>query len=244
VGEIDAQQGGWMEHVRARRWTPRRISLCALLVLAAGCPAFTSMGTARTLSPGSSQTWVSAGVYRTTLVSGTPPGTVERSEAWLPLVEAGLRFGLVDRLDLTLRAGTGGGALEPRIQLLRSATVDSGVDLLLVPSIGWTSLFATNRDDVVSGVAGGLALPIGLNLGDGSQLVATPRISWVSDALLGGTMLAGGSLGLVLHVGGDASRPWYVIPECGVAGVSGGGRSFDGPVVQCALGLAGPGWAY
>ncbi len=214
-------------------------AVLALLALA-GCPAFTAMGPARTVGPGSSQTWVSAGAYRTILVSGTPPGPVDRSVEWLPLIETGLRLGLSDSVDLTLRAGTGGASIGPRIQLVRSAKEDSGVDLLLETSVGWTSLLAGSSDDRVSGACAGLALPLGVNLGGGSQVVATPRVAVVRDAVLGAATLAGGSLALVLRTGGPAGRPWYLVPECGVAKVSGDGLSFEGPVLQCALGLVGP----
>ena len=215
------------------------LALAWLLPLAAGCPAFTTMGPARTVPAGSTQAWLSLGAYQTTLVTGTAPGPVERSREWLPLFEGGARFGLADRWDLTFRGGTGGASIAPRLQLGRSPDPNTGLDFLLEGSVGYTSLLAGSRDDVVSGVTFGAALPVGWNLGAGHQLVATPRIAWMANGVLGGAVLSGGSLPMVLLLTTGARGPWYLVPECGVASVS-GGNAFEGPVVQCVLGLIGP----
>ncbi len=223
----------------------RRYAFTGLLValglspLLAACPPLTTMGTARTVAPGDVQEWISLGAYRTTLVSGQAPGTVTRDQVWLPLVEAGLRFGVARGVDLGLRAGSGGGSVAPRFQLVRAETEDAGVDLLFEASLGWTGVYAEHGGGV-SGLFTGLALPFGVNLGGGSQALATPRVAVVSDSVLGSTVLSGGSLALALRLAGSAGRAWYLVPECAVAGVSGGPRSFDGPLIQCALGVLGP----
>lgn len=214
-----------------------RLVALTLLPLLSACPPLTTMGTARAIPPGAFQSWVSVGAYHTTLVTGEPPDTVTRDEMWLPLLEVGARFGIAAGVDLGARAGTGGGSIFPRFQLVRAESEEAGVDLLLEPSVGWTSLAPETR---VSGLFVGLALPFGVNLGGGSQVVLTPRAAVVGDAVLGTTGLAGGSLALALRVGGGAGGGWYLIPECAVVGVGDGSASFAGPLVQCALGLAGP----
>lgn len=218
---------------------PGLLAILGLLPLLAACPPMTSMGTARTVAPGDTQEWISLGAYRTTLVSGQPPGPVTRDEQWLPLFEAGLRFGIARGVDLGLRGGSGGGSIGPRFQLVRAETEDAGVDLLAEASLGWTGIYADHGGGV-SGLFTGLALPFGVNLGGGSQALATPRIAVVSDSVLGNTVLSGGSLALALRLAGSAGRAWYLVPECAVAGVSGGPSSFDGPLIQCALGVLGP----
>lgn len=218
-----------------------RLVLPAALVLPllAGCPAFTSMGPARTVPRGESHRWASLGAYRTVLVTSNPPAPDERSEVWLPLLEVGVRFGLSESADLTLRAGTGGASIAPRFQLRRSPDPESGVDVLVEPSVGFTGLLAGSQHDVVTGVSVGLALPVGVNLGSGHQLVLTPRAAGMTGSALGGGLLAGGSAGFVLRIADGARGPWYLVPECGLAHVQ-GGRDWGGPMVQCALGLAGP----
>ncbi|HSN92047.1 MAG TPA: hypothetical protein VLS93_12530 [Anaeromyxobacteraceae bacterium] len=217
-----------------------RILAVALLPLLPACPSFTTMGPARTVPRGEAQSFVSGGAYRTTLISGEPPFET-REETWLPLFEAGARLGLADRVDLELRAGTGGAAIGPRFQLARSPTDDAGVDLLVATELGFSGV-ALGDAGVVSGFTAGLALALGVNLGGGSQVVLGPRAAFMNDELVGRSTFLGGSLALVLALGGRTGRRWYLVPECAVAAVEGGtSASFDGPVVQCALGLVGPG---
>jgi hypothetical protein len=220
--------------------SPRAAAALALLsVLLTGCPSLLTMGPARTVPRGSTQEWIALGAYRTVLVSRSTSGD-ERSTEWMPLVDAGARYGLTDRIDLGVRAGLGGLSVGPRFQLLRSPSTDTGVDLLLEPSVGVTGALPTERGGIVTGVYGALALPLGLNLGRGSQLVLTPRLALVADDVLGHYAMPGGSAALVFRVGGGDDRPWFLIPECGTAAVRGSFRAFDGPILQCALGLAGP----
>ncbi|MBI5066695.1 MAG: hypothetical protein HZB56_00535 [Deltaproteobacteria bacterium] len=216
-----------------------RIALVLLGLHAAGCPSLHTMGPARTVPVGERQTYLAVGAYRTVLVSSSTAGD-ERTREWLPLLDAGVRFGLSERADLGMRLGLGGASIGPRFQVARSDTQDSGIDVLLEPSLGLTGALPSARGGVLTGVYLGLALPVGINLGGGSQLVLTPRAAAVADDLLGHYGLAGGSVALVLRIGGSDARPWFLVPECASAAVRGGVTSFGGPNVQCALGLLGP----
>jgi len=219
---------------------PLRPTALALgLLLLGGCPSLLTTSRARTVPPGASQGWIALGAYRTVLVSDTTDGG-ERTREWMPLLDAGARLGLTDGVDLGGRLGLGGASLGPRFQLLRSASPDSGIDLLLDLSVGVTGVLPSAQGGIVSGGYAALALPFGLNLGGGSQLVLTPRIALVSDRALGSYAMPGGSVALALPVAGSPERPWLLIPECGSAAVQGGDGSFGGPSLQCALGLAGP----
>lgn len=219
-----------------REPSPRGLPVLRLsLVLLAGCPSLLTMGPARTVPPGKAQEFVSAGAYRATLVSGTPPEPVDRSVEWIPFAEAGVRFGLGESVDLSIRAGTGGGSIGPRIQVLRSASQDSGVDVLVDPSIGWTGFFPGDREGVVTGMTVSLALPVGWNIGGGSQLVLSPRVALVNDRAVGPDAMAGASLGLVLALG-TGPGSWLLSPECALAS----SRRTGDPVLQCGLGLFWP----
>jgi hypothetical protein len=220
--------------------TPRSsgAGLALLALLQVGCPSLLTMGPARTVAPGSSESYLAAGAYRTVLVTGTNP--TERTTEWMPLFDAGLRVGLNERMDLGARIGLGGGSIGPRVQLVRASSTDAGVDLLIEPSFGVTGVLPGAHGGIVTGTYVALALPFGVNLGRGSQLVLTPRFARVFDRFVGDVNMPGGSVALVLRVAGSDSQPWFIIPECGAAAVRGLGRSFDGPALQCALGLAGP----
>jgi hypothetical protein len=211
----------------------RAVRLMPLALLLAGCPTLLTMGPARTLPKGESDAWAAVGAYRTVLVTGN----AERSAEWMPLLDTGARVGLGDSADMAFRIGLGGGSIGPRFQIVRS---DGSVDVLFEPSLGVTGLVPGANGGIVSGLYLGLALPVGVHLGGGSQLVLTPRVALVRDDVLGRVAMPGGSLALVLRIAGSDARPWFLIPECGSAAVTGSGRSFDGPNVQCALGLAGP----
>jgi hypothetical protein len=219
----------------------RRVRAAALVFVtlpAAGCPSLLTMGPARTVPRGEQQEWIAAGAYRTVLVTSSTTG-IERSIEWMPLCDAGVRIGLTDTIDLGARVGLGGASLGTRFQLVRSASSDSGVDLLLEPSVGLTGALPTARGGIVTGGYAALALAFGVSLGAGHQIVLTPRIAAVGDDYLGRYTLPGGSAALVLRVGGVEARPWYLVPECGSAAVQ-GGHSFSGPNIQCALGLVWP----
>lgn len=216
-----------------------RAALALLALWLAGCPSLIGMGRARTVPRGEKEEWIALGAYRTVLVTNGTGGQ-ERSAEWVPLVEGGTRIGLADRADFGVRFGLGALSLGPRFQLVRSDSPDSGVDVLIEPTVGVTGAFPSEHDGVVTGVYGALALPVGLNLGRGSQLVLTPRLALVSDRALGAYSLPGGSAALVLRVAGTDDRPWFLVPECGVAAVAGDQRGFAGPHLQCALGVAGP----
>lgn len=217
-----------------------RVAWAALLaLLLAGCPSLLTMGPARTVPKGSTESWVAVGAYRTILVTKNDP-TQERTAEWMPLVDVGARIGLGGSVDLGFRAGLGSASIGPRFQLVRAASIESGVDLQLEPSLGVTGVLPGGKDSIISGFSAALALPFGLNLGHGSQLVLTPRVAQIFDRAIGDVTMPGGSVALVLRVGGTDEQPWFIIPECGASTVSGLGRAFDGPNLQCALGLAGP----
>ncbi len=216
---------------------PTALALSALLL--GGCPTLLTTSRARTAPPGTTEAWVAVGAYRTVLVNGTSSGT-ERSLQWMPLFDFGARIGLGERSDLSLRLGLGGASVGPRFQLHRSASPDAGIDILVEPSLGVTGVLPSERGGIVSGGYAALALPVGFNLGDGAQLVLTPRVALVSDRYLGRYAMPGGSVALAIPVGGTREHPWLLVPECGLADLRGGDGSFGGPNLQCGLGLAWP----
>lgn len=227
-------------HTAALRPRSAAIVAWGALLLLPGCPSLLTTGPARTVPRGELQETIALGAYRTVLVSESTAG-VERSGEWMPLVDAGVRYGLSDGADLGLRLGLGGASVGPHFQLVRSASIERGIDVLLEPTLGVTGVLPSARGGVVTGGYLSLALAVGINLGHGNQLVLTPRLAGVTDHFLGRYLLPGGAAALAIRVAGTDDRPWFVIPECGTAPVVGGsGSSFDGPLVQCALGLSGP----
>jgi hypothetical protein len=130
----------------------------------------------------------------------------------LPMSGVRGRFGLAERVDLSVRVGPSGLEVQPKFML----TSRDGVVVSLAPSVGGT-FFAPNN--LFSGaVHAALPLYVGVPLPRGNQLVVVPRLH---DAL---TTLSAGQVGgtvNVLSVGAAvgvsfAAGPLELLPDVGV----------------------------
>jgi hypothetical protein len=81
----------------------RLLALLPALFLLAGCPSFTTMGTARTLPERRGQLFVSPGYMRLTSFQ-REAGSHGAISVGLPTVEIGGRYGVTDRLELGAKA--------------------------------------------------------------------------------------------------------------------------------------------
>lgn len=219
-----------------------RSALLALATFAlAGCPSISTMGTARNVPEGTYQYFVAGGygVLQDTVVD--EDGNAESVSA--PSLELGIRYGLSDRVEMFGKIFPVGAEVGTKIQVLRSATTDRGLDLAVAPSL---SVYPWSK-----GVAGwgNLAIPVGFNVGGGSQLVLTPRATAfliTSQEGTGHVYMAGSSLGIAIPW---SSRSMRIMPEVSVlvplsASLPTDVESkfvFEGPVFQGAIGfLFGP----
>lgn len=134
---------------------------CLLAVLALalfGCPSFSTMGTARTIGRGKTQLLVAAEGMGSATHSGV---------GVLPQLELAGRYGFTDDVELGLKAWYLGAALDAKVQLIRSANPESGLDVAFDPTIGWG---APNKLTVA------VPLLLGFNFRGGHQLVLGPRL--------------------------------------------------------------------
>lgn len=198
------------------------VLLMAFLALAR-CPSFSTMGTARTIGRGKSQLLVAAEGMGA--VSGTGVGV-------LPQLEIAGRYGLTDDVELGAKGWYLGAAIDAKVQLLRSPNPESGLDLAIDPTLGWS---APNKLTV------GVPLLLGVNVPGGHQLVIGPRLVdelWFDPALpasrAANTLLAGTSLGFAWKIS-DRVR---IMPELsflyplaappGVSTYAGAGVAYQG----------------
>ncbi len=172
------------------------LGILGVLGLLSGC---TSTGMARTLNKGQVQVSLTPGV-----VTALPAASYT-----LPQAEVGVRYGVTDRLDVGARLFYPGVAVDTRVALLRSPTLDSGIDLTLAPTL--SAMLRGSSDDKQMSLE--LPLLVGLNPGAGVQFVLGPRVglSAVVDPNGVGVSrgLVGGSLGVALPVG----RWLRIVPE-------------------------------
>ena len=186
-----------------------RLSIAALLLT--GCASFSTMSTARTLPRDATQTWLAPEFVGLTFDSGT-----SHEQVSVPQIELGVRRGITDDFELGGKVWLLGAAIESKLQLVRSPSPDAGIDVALAPSIGWLGF--NSGDARFNVITGYLNLPIGLNVGGGSQLVVTPKAIYqryqASDSTGGGgadLVFLGGSLGFAMRLGNA-----YVLPEISV----------------------------
>lgn len=125
------------------------------------------MGAARTLDKGQAQFMMAAEVLNAptgTLISGV----VDRFT--YPQAELGLRYGIFDRLEIGAKAWLIGGGLDLKIALLRSPTMEEGIDVSIDPGIGVLSLSGLSSSSTLT-----FPVLVGFNVGGGNQLVVGPK---------------------------------------------------------------------
>lgn len=206
----------------------RRLSVvAALLPFVSGCYAFTTLGRARTVERKRLEVLVATGATGTGTLAGDPNIR--------PSFEIGARYGVTDALDLGVRVGDYGASLAARVQLHRSPSKSSGVDVLVAPGLAYT---------LEDKLAVELPLLVGFNFKGGHQLVLAPRVVYQMRFGVGDLdhpaqfWFAGASAGFVWQLTSHVA----LMPELGalVAFYSEPGfTSFTqaGPALQFALGL-------
>ena len=223
------------------------MSGCALLLT--GCPSVSTFGLARTLNQGAVQGWVAPGGGGA-IATSSSGGTSTTATAGYPVLEGGVRYGVTDQFELGAMLGFSGVAVDGKIALLRSLSMEKGFNLSLDPGVGFIGYGASVSGGSSSFVGVlNLYLPIlfGIDFG-GHELIIGPRLL---DQVLFGNVTSGssstGGTEDVLYVGGSvgfairASSVVRILPEVSVGvpvwasfnGVSGsgfGGLAFQGGI--------------
>lgn len=192
------------------------LGLLAAAALGSACASWSTYGTARTLEPGTVR-WSPA-----VTVSGAQHDQPDELTAVEPQLELGVHVGVVERLELGLRAWTlpsrrlwtWGLRLDTKIGLLRSSGGTGAVDLALAPRLGYHRL-GTGGAFAEAG-AFGLPLLVGIHTGERSQIVVGPQIGgqvWVTDGAEPVWLLTlGGSLGIAFWI----SECFALMPEASI----------------------------
>ncbi len=225
------------------------VAVLPALALLAGCPSFSTMGTARTIPKGETKFHVGVGGMQLRGWS-TDDATGELETLTLPQFELGVSHAVSDSAEVGGKIWFLGAEINSKFQLVRSPTDRGGLDVALAPAISFYPLSGENNAGETA--TGGLVythLPVlfGFNVA-GSQLVVGPRLSntlvWGSagsSSTTGSIFWAGGSLGFAIRAG-DTFR---ILPEISIAypfAASSGTKAtldlpFEGAIVQGQLGL-------
>lgn len=183
----------------------RRLALLPALALLAGCPSFTTMGTARTLPANRGQLWVAPG-YTALSSFQRDTATHEPLTIGLPSVEIGGRYGLTDGLELGGKAWLYGTELDLKIALVRPPHLDEGVAVSIAPGVSFMHFTAGGSGSTEAGYTWlHLPLLIGLPMPDGSELTLGPRLS-------GMFLASGGEVQRALWAGGSLGYAWRIGP--------------------------------
>jgi hypothetical protein len=187
----------------------KRLAIIGVMLLA-GCPSFTTMGTARTIEKGKGQFYVALGGI--SLQDWETDSSGSSNSIGLPSFELGGRYGVADGVEVGGKIFPIGAELNAKVALIRPET-PAGLNLSVGPAAS-VYPFTTGGDTFTMAWLH-LPLLVGMNMG-GSELVVAPRIS---DLIITGggdginTVFAGGSLGFAWKV----TDGFRILPEVSIS---------------------------
>lgn len=214
------------------------------LLAATGCASLSNVQTADTLGKGNVQVGIEPGLWG---------GAGSGGATFVPHVDASIRYGVADRVDLGVRAGS--SFLELQSKFLVTTPGDPNLAVSIAPTVG--GLVGIGTSSGTSGSAGllniGVPVLIGIKTSGGSEFVIGPRMQNI--ILFGGSGSSSGSVYL-MGVGGSLGFYWRiadnfgllpevsaVYPVVGAAAASGAGAtglqglSAGGALMQFKLGI-------
>ena len=222
-------------------------TILLLSLVLAGCPSFSTMGTARTLPVGKTQFVVSPQAAYTKHWSIA--GLDTQTDVVFPQFELGIHHGVTDDVEVGAKIWVLGFEVDTKLQLLRSTSEDYGLDLAIDPGIGYLGFAQQQSVGGISlttsqnSISFYLPLLVGFNFAGGSQLILGPKlIDQVvlpsSDTGSGNVLWGGASLGYAWRVGNFRLLPEVtVVYPMSVVQKPGATFSFGGIAVQGGVGL-------
>jgi len=215
----------------------RKILIPGLVLAFTGCVSMTNLKTARAINPGQVQATTAVSFIGATNNSATQGNVGQtQTEANGPDVEVMARVGVVKDLDLGLKIGTQGVAIQSTISFLRGPLLvstdnlldeKSSIDLAFAPSVGFYGFYHI-APNVAAPVTIGpkdvsLTLPllIGFNAPGGSQFILAPTFIPIygKNLVLNGithptvfSLLSGGTVGISFRV----TEIFRIMPEFGI----------------------------
>ncbi len=215
----------------------------------AGCPSFTTLGTARVIPKGETQVQIAIGGQQLRDWSVSDSGALE--SITVPGFELGVSHAVSDTVEVGGKIWLVGAELDSKFQLVRSASPGSGIDVALAPALSFYPLsMENNAGDRATGGLAWVHLPllVGVNLSGGSQIILGPRISdsivWSSAGGVSESanlFWMGGSLGIAFKAG-DRFRIQPMVSAMYPVAASHGMQAttdlaFEGVIVQGQLAL-------
>lgn len=182
----------------------RRTLAVASAIAITGCASISNVQTADTLGKGNIQVGIEPGLWG---------GAGSGGAAFLPHVDASIRYGVAERVDIGVRAGS--SFLEFQSKFLLTTPGDPDIAVSIAPTFGGVVLFGTGS---ASGGGGGvlnIGVPvlIGIKTSGGSEFVIGPRMQ---NLVVFGTSSSGGGSGYVLGVGGSLGFFWRIADNFGL----------------------------
>jgi len=223
------------------------LPILPLALLLAGCPSFSTMGTARTVPVSKTQFVFSPQAAYTK--EWSIAGLDRRSDVVFPQFELGIHHGVTEDIEVGAKAWILGFVVDTKLQLLRSPSDSSGIDLAIDPGIGYLgftqgqSLGTTSLTASQNSLSFYLPLLVGFNFAGGSQLILGPKlidqiILPSSDTGAGNVLWGGASLGYAWKVGNFRLLPEVtVVYPMSVVQKTGATFNFSGIAVQGGIGL-------
>lgn len=222
----------------------RRTLVVAAALGVTGCASLSNVQTADTLGKGNIQVGIEPGLWGGAGSGGT---------TFLPHVDASIRYGVAERVDIGVRAGS--SFLELQSKFLVTTPGDPNIAVSIAPTVG--GLVGVGSTSTSGGSAGllniGVPVLIGIKTSGGSEFVIGPRMQNI--IFFGGgsggsgsvyLMGLGGSLGFFWRIAdnfGLLPEVAAVYPVVGAAAASGAGStglqglSANGVLMQFKLGV-------
>lgn len=181
-----------------------RALLLAAAALGSGCASISNVQTADTLGKGNVQVGIEPGLWGAASGSGT---------GFLPHVDASIRYGVAERVDIGVRAGS--SFLELQGKFLVTTPGDPNIAVSIAPTVGGIAIFGGSG--TTGGTAGlinvGVPVLVGIKVGGGSEFVIGPRAQNIIFFGSGGG--SGGSVYL-LGLGGSLGFFWRIADNFGL----------------------------
>lgn len=223
------------------------LPLVPLALFLAGCPSFSTMGTARTLPPGNTQLVVSPQAAYTKRWSIA--GLEQRTDVVFPQLELGIHHGVTENVEVGAKIWVLGFEVDTKLQLGRSQSDSSGIDIAIDPGIGYLGftqgqgIGTTSLTTSQNSLSLYLPLLVGFNFAGGNQLVLGPKI--IEQIILpssqtgaGNVLWGGASVGYAWRFGNFQLLPEVtVVYPMSVVQKPGATFSFSGIAVQGGVGL-------
>jgi hypothetical protein len=176
----------------------------AVVVLAlAGCASISNVQTADTLGKGNVQVGIEPGLWGAAGTGGA---------VFLPHVDAAIRYGVADRVDIGVRAGS--SFLEFQSKFLLTTPGDPNFALSIAPTVGGIVVIGSSSTASAGGGILNFGLPVlfGIKTSGGSEFIIGPRF----QNLLLFTGGSSSSAGFLLGLGGSLGFFWRIADNFGL----------------------------